>query len=84
METPLHELLYSHLIKHSVQKRRLLFDILGFYVRDTTFINHARNMDVSSDASIRLYCDVLYGFNNQPGLREQVTRWLTEGLEHRI
>ncbi len=83
MELSLHELMYSHLIKHSIQKRRLLFDILGFYVRDRTFINHARNMDITSDASIRLHCDLLNGFHNQPGLREQVTRWLTEGLEHR-
>jgi hypothetical protein len=28
-------------------------------------------------------CQLLYGFNNQPGLRDQVERWLTEGLESR-
>jgi hypothetical protein len=46
-------------------------------------VAHARNIDLRSDQSIAMNCQLLHGFNNQPGLRDQVERWLTDGLASR-
>jgi hypothetical protein len=75
------EFLYTKLMSLSVRDRRKLFTLINYYIRDTTFANHLRNIDVTSDRSITLNCQILFGFNNQPGLREQVVRWLTEALD---
>jgi hypothetical protein len=79
----LNVLLYTHLIKHTIKDRLRLFDLITFYVRDSTFVAHARNIDLRSDQSIAMNCQLLHGFNNQPGLRDQVERWLTDGLASR-
>ena len=80
---PLNALLYNKLIALKPHDRVRLFDLLNFYVRDTTFVNHARNINLHSERSIVVNCQLLHGFNNQPGLRDQVNRWLTEALEMR-
>ena len=80
---PLSILLYNKLISLKASDRVRLFDLLHFYVRDTTFIAHARNINLHSERSITINCELLHGFNNQPGLRDQVVRWLTEALESR-
>ncbi len=80
---PLSTLLYNKLITLKVSDRVRLFDLLDFYVRDTTFVAHARNINLRDQRSIAINCELLHGFNNQPGLRDQVVRWLTEALESR-
>jgi hypothetical protein len=80
MDPPLNRLLYNHLIKYTLQERRILFGRIEFYIRDTTFLKHLLNIDITSDSSIAMNCQLLYGFNNQPGLYDQVTRWFAEAF----
>jgi hypothetical protein len=81
---PLNILLYKKLMSLQLKDRVSLFDLIHFYVSDTTFVAHVRNINLRSQRSIEINCELLHGFNNQPGLRDQVARWLTEALEARL
>ncbi len=67
--------LEARLLRLSVDERFALFAFADIHLRDRTFLAHMRQMNVQTDEGVRYQCLILHGFNNQPGLREQVDRW---------